>query len=128
MQNSQSFITTTHLRTVTNITTWMLLRLNITLQMHDYTDAQFLCLTVTMPMLEPNSPATIANEAVSAAAPPKAITTRRRKQKTTKTTPLGSMDTNLKTKLNYKGKMSKGIHRLGFLLMDKKILQFLQVC
>lgn len=49
---------------------------------------------VTVPILEPNSPATIANDAVSAAAPPIAITTRRRKQKTTKTVPLGSIDTN----------------------------------
>lgn len=54
-----------------------------------------LTLTVTVPILEPNSPATIANDAVSAAAPPIAITTRRRKQKTTKTTPLGNIDTNL---------------------------------
>ncbi|RMX53950.1 hypothetical protein pdam_00010716 [Pocillopora damicornis] len=52
-------------------------------------------LTVTVPILEPNSPATIANDAVSAAAPPIAITTRRRKQKTTKTTPLVAVDIKL---------------------------------
>jgi hypothetical protein len=52
----------------------------------------------------PNSPATIANEAVSAAAPPNAVTTRRRKQNTTKTVPLGSIDTNLKRKAPSKQK------------------------
>lgn len=65
----------------------------------------FVTLTVTVPILVPNSPATIANDAVSAAAPPNAITIRSTKQNTTKTTPLGSIDTNLKCKAINKQKV-----------------------